>query len=78
MPAPKYKELIRQAMPLARARGDRSTYSDCKYEEVGRDVRITYTRYSELKKYSSPLTLVVGPTRQGEWQIVEELSESRP
>ena len=78
MPAPKYKELIRLAMPLAKARGDRSTYSDCKYEATGQDVRITCSRYSELKKYSSPLTLVVGPRSEGEWVIVEELSESQP
>lgn len=31
-PAPKYKALIRQAMPLAKGRGDRSTYSRCTYE----------------------------------------------
>ncbi len=78
LPAPKYKELIRQAMPLAKARGDRSTYSDCNYEEVGERVRITCSRYSELKKYSSPLTLLVGPRSSGEWLILEELSESQP
>jgi hypothetical protein len=78
MPALKYKALVRQAMPLARTRGDRSTYSDCKYQEVGERVRITCSRYSELKKYSSPLTLVVGPAARGEWLIFEELSESQP
>jgi hypothetical protein len=78
IPAPKYKELIRQGMPLAKARGDRSTYSDCKYEETGQDVRITCSRYSELKKYASPLTLVVGPRRGAEWVILQELSESQP
>ena len=78
MPAPKYKELIRQAMPLAKARGDRNTYSYCKYEGAKQDVRITCSRYSEPKKYSSPLTLVVGPRSGGEWVIVEELSESQP
>lgn len=78
VPAPQYKELIRQAMPLAKARGDRSTYSDCKYEEVGERVRITCNRYSELKKYTSPLTLLVGAGANGEWLILEELSESQP
>src|SRR5215211_5645227 len=28
MPAPKYKELIRSAMPLAKSRGDKNSYSD--------------------------------------------------
>jgi len=77
-PAPKYKALIRQAMPLAKSRGDRSTYSQCTYEPHDSRVRITCARYSELKKFTSPYTLVIGPDRSGAWQIWEELSESRP
>ena len=41
-------------------------------------MRISCSRYSELKKYTSPYTLLVGPGRTGQWQILEELSESRP
>ena len=78
IPAPKYKELIRQAMPIAKARGDRNTYSDCKHDEAAERVRITCSRYSELKKYTSPITLVVGPAPTGQWLIFEELSESQP
>ena len=77
-PPQKYKQLIRQALPVARARGDRSTYTQCVYEPQGPRVRITCARYSELKKYSSPYTLVVGPSASGRWQILEEHSESRP
>ncbi len=55
-PAPKYKALIRQAMPLAKGRGDRNTYSRCTYEPQDGRVRITCSRYSELKKYTSPST----------------------
>lgn len=78
IPAPKYKQLIRQAMPLAKERGDTSTYSQVKYVEEGANVRITATRFSNLKKYSSPLSLLVGPSTDGQWGIHEELSESRP
>ncbi len=77
-PAPEYKKLLRAAMPLAKARGDTSTYSDVKYAQVGERVRITCTRFSELKKYSSPLSLLVGPGADGKWLIVEEISESQP
>jgi hypothetical protein len=78
-PAPKYKALIRQAMPLAKARGDRNTYSRCEYQALSdRRVQITCSRYSELKQYTSPLMLVVGLTRGGAWVIQEERSESRP
>ncbi|MBA2303860.1 MAG: hypothetical protein H0W08_14675 [Acidobacteria bacterium] len=77
-PAPKYKALIRQAMPLARSRSDRSTYSKCSYEPEGVHVRIQCARYSELKKFTSPLTLVIGRIKTAGWLILEERSESRP
>lgn len=76
--APKYKDLIRAAMPLARARGDTNTYSDIRYSKEGSGIRITATRYSELKRYSSPISLLVGACNGGDWAILEELSESRP
>ena len=78
IPAPQYKELIRTAMPLAKARRDTSSYSDVKYVEEGSRVRVTATRFSNLKQYSSPLSLLVGPTEGGMWRIYEELSESQP
>jgi hypothetical protein len=78
IPPAQYKQLLRQAMPLAKSRGDRSTYSKCGYKAEGANVRISCSRYSELKKYTTPYTLLVGPGRTGRWQILEELSESRP
>jgi hypothetical protein len=77
MPAPKYKALIRTMMPLARQRGDTNTYSECSYSPEGERVRIKCQRFSELKKYTSPLSLLVGPSPDG-WLIFEELSESQP
>jgi hypothetical protein len=77
MPAPKYKALIRAAIPLARERGDTNTYSECTYSPEGPRVRIKCQRFSHLKKYTSPLSLLVGPSGDG-WFIFEELSESRP
>lgn len=78
IPPEKYKALIRGSMTLAKEKGDRSTYSDVKYAKEGDRVRITAVRYSELKKYSSPISLLVGPDADGKWLIFEELSESRP
>ena len=78
MPAPKYKALIRSAMPAAKARNDRSTYSDVRYSAEGAGVRITAQRFSELKKYTSPLSMLVKPDARGAWLIFEELSESQP
>ena len=78
MPAANYKTLIRQAMPLAKTRGDRSTFSNVKYTAEGPRVRITASRFSELKNYTSPISLLVGPSANGRWLIYEEISESRP
>jgi hypothetical protein len=78
LPAPQYKELLRKTMPLARGRGDTSEYSDCAYKPEARGVRIECQRYSNLKKYTSPISLLVGAGAQGQWLIIEELSESRP
>ena len=78
LPAARYKLMLRKALPLARERGDRSTYSNVRYAREGDRVRITALRYSELKKYSSPLVLLVGAAPGGGWVIYEEHSESRP
>ena len=78
MPAPRYKALIRSAMPAAKARNDRNTYSDVRYSAEGAGIRITAQRFSELKKYTSPLSMLVKPDARGTWLIFEELSESQP
>jgi hypothetical protein len=76
--APQYRELLKQAMPLAKARGDRSTYSDVMYTADGPHVRISAQRFSELKRYTSPFSLLVGRREDGRWLILEETSESQP
>jgi len=78
MPAVQYKSLIRKMMGVARARGDISRYSEISYSPEGERVRIRCTRFSELKRYSSPYSLLVGPAHNGEWLILEEISETRP
>jgi hypothetical protein len=76
MPAPQYKELIRTLMPLAKARGDFSTYSEASFTEELAGVRIMAKRFSVMKKYHSPISLLVAPDAFGRWIIREEVSES--
>jgi len=78
LPAAKYKELIRSVMPAAKAKGDVSKYTNVVYAPEGPNIRITADRYSEMKKYSSPLSLLVGQCNGGEWAVLEEISQSRP
>ncbi|GMU51907.1 MAG: hypothetical protein AMXMBFR33_10530 [Candidatus Xenobia bacterium] len=73
-----FKALARSTLDLAKQRGDTSTYSNLKFKaEKDGSVTITMTRFSNLKKYSSPQLTVVAK-RDGKWMIVRELSESRP
>ena len=78
LPATQYKALMRNVMPLAKAKGDRSTYSQVTYAEEGGGVRIKANRYSRMKHYESPIAILVAPDASGHWLIREELSESRP
>jgi hypothetical protein len=78
VPAAQYRLLVKQAIPIARARNDISRYSNCTYTPAGARVRIACARFSVLKNYTSPISLTVGPGPSGGWLIFEELSESRP
>jgi hypothetical protein len=78
VPAAQYKLLVRQATPIAKARNDINRYSGCMYTAEGARVRIACARFSALKNYTSPISVLVGPGPAGGWLIFEELSESRP
>jgi len=78
MPAAKYKKMIRAVMLPAKQRGDTNTLTDVSYTVVGDGVRIEADRYSDLKKYHSPISILVKPSISGEWLIYEEISESQP
>jgi hypothetical protein len=65
-------------MPVAKARGEYSTFSNVKYVPEGGNVRVTATRYSELKKYSAPHSVVIGACNGDGWGILDETSETRP
>lgn len=73
-----YKPLLRSAMPLAKARGDSSRYDQIVYSQESNGVRIRMRRYSELKKYYSPYSLLVAEESKGQWRIIEEIAQMRP
>ena len=77
IPAPKYKTQLRELAPVAKVRGDRSTYSGVTYTPEGEFVRINASRVSEPGKHASPINLLVGRSPGGQWLIYEERSESQ-
>jgi hypothetical protein len=78
VPAPKYKAMLRSAMPAAKQQNDTSEFLAVEYKQVGEKVRIETMRFTSVKKEASPLALVVGAGPDGKWMILEEYSESRP
>lgn len=78
MSGTQWKGVIRSALPVSKARGDYSTYSNVSYTPEGENVRITATRYSVLKDYSSPSSWLVGECDGRDWTILEEVGETRP
>ena len=77
IPASKYKTLLRQNIEMAKAGGDRSTYSDVTYTREGEFIRIDALRHSEMNKRTTPFSIVIGRSPSGNWLIYEEVSESR-
>jgi len=73
-----YKTMIRTMLPIAKARGDRSSMRDVRFRMEGLAVRASATRYSHLKKYESPIDWLLARNAAGEWRIVEENSVSIP
>jgi len=78
MTAPQYKQMMRQVMPLAKARGDTDSFTNTTFTAEGSGVLIKTTRHSNLKDYDSPYEILVSPSANGAWFIREEISESRP
>lgn len=71
-----WKELLVQALPTAKARGDISTFSDVSVSEQTGGVRVAARRYSTLKcRWDEAYFMVVAADAQGLLQIVEEYSE---
>ncbi len=76
VPALRYKKVVRDGMAKARKDGDIANYTNDTYTLEKGKVRIHVTRYLALKKYSSPMSMLVGPDATGKWVILEEESES--
>jgi len=73
-----WAKLTRVGMPLAKMRGDVSTYRDEAFAPAeGNCVKLTATRRSELKKYDAPHEVIMCP-KAGSWVIVREVTVTQP
>jgi hypothetical protein len=78
IPVSQLRKMLVAAMPLAKARGDMNQYSNVTYTREGNGFRIRASRFSELKRYSSRMSMLVAPDSSGEWKIFQEVNESSP
>ncbi len=75
----KWKILIEKSMPLGKARGDISKFSNIKITLDGTKAKIKADRYSELKCYvDSGYYMVIERDKSGNYLIVEEYMETQP
>lgn len=79
LPAREYKNLIRATISITKLREDLNTFRNVKYTVEGENVLINADRYSHSKNYTSPISLLVGPSdSQSNWVIKEEIGQTRP
>jgi len=78
LPAEEYKTLIRNSVMLAKERKDLNEFTGTQYSLEKNRVSIKTKRYSVLKKYTSPLILLIGIEANERCIIFEELSVSKP
>lgn len=73
----KYKELLKMVMPLAKKKGDQSTFKKLTYEQKEGIIIIKAKRWSVLKKHETPYE-VHFKVIDGAAKITKETSHSKP
>lgn len=74
-----WKELVRKVMPMAKAKNDRSTFSNLAITEIEGGFKIKADRYSVRKCYTDTgYYMVVKPAKNGKLAIFKEYLETKP
>ncbi len=74
-----WKTLVAKAMPLAKARGDKSTFSQVIISIDGKRAKIKANRYSNLKCYTNTgYFMIIERQPDGKYRILEEYMETQP
>ncbi|MEM7181190.1 MAG: hypothetical protein AAF518_09775 [Spirochaetota bacterium] len=78
--SPQYlRKLAKESIDTIKDRKDYSSYSDLVFASEGKHVRVAAKRFSNFKKYTSPISWLIGLDKASQkWQILEEISESKP
>lgn len=74
----RWRGMVRAAMPVARARGDRSEFKNVRMEPAGELVRVRAERYAVVKCYwDSGYIMLIGRGPDGGLRIVAEHFETQ-
>ena len=74
-----WKALITKVMPVAKARGDKSTFSRIIISIDGKQAKIKANRYSNIKCYTDTgYFMIIERQPDSKYKIVEEYMESQP
>ena len=74
-----WKELITKVMPVAKARGDKSTFSHILISIDGKQAKIKANRYSNLKCYTDKgYFMIIERQPDSKYRITEEYMETQP
>jgi hypothetical protein len=74
-----WKQLLIKAMPLAKAKNDKSKYTDVAISKQDENYKIKAARYSLIKCYQDTgYYMVIAPRSGGGFHIVEEYMETQP
>ena len=74
-----WKALITKVMPVAKARGDKSTFSHIIISIDGKQAKIKANRYSNIKCYTDTgYFMIIERQSDGKYKIVEEYMETQP
>lgn len=75
----KWKPLLKQSMPLGKARGDISKFSEIKIKTNGKRATIKANRYSVIKCYvDKGYYMIIEKDNKGIYRIIEEYMETQP
>ena len=74
-----WKQLIVKVMPLAKAKNDKSTFSNIKISKYGTGYKIRADRYSDRKCYTDKgYYMVIEPDANKSFHVIEEYIETQP
>lgn len=75
----RWKQLLILSLPLAKAQGDKSTFSEVTITDEKVGFKIKANRYSERKCYTDTgYYMIVQPKEDGRLEIIEEYMETQP